>query len=78
MPEIVFKVLCANDGDACNNVKAIMKDFDIKNSDSRQYDHTGTKKFESYLDAYKKMLEIKEKAGSDLLSIQLHPKIELH
>lgn len=78
MPEIVFKVLCANDSDACDRVKTVMRrlhfNIDAEHK-GRDFDHIGTKSFTSYIDARKDAKEIEAESGLDLVSIKLRPKL---
>ena len=72
MPEILFKVLCANDSDACDRVKSIMKDFVIDpNAKGRDFDYIGVKNFDCFLDARQRAKEIHWGAGIDLIDIKL-------
>lgn len=69
---MLFKVLCANDSDACDRVKSIMSDFQIDaQNKGRDFDHVGKKNFESILDARKRADEIIKEAGIDLVDIKL-------
>lgn len=75
MPEVMFKVLCANDTDACDRVKQIMGDFQIDPAaKGPDFDHIGIKKFNSLLDARLRANEITQTAGLDLINIKMRLK----
>ena len=73
MPQVEFRVLCANDGKACGRVKSLMKDFpDLKNAPRSQiYDHHGRRYFKTVAEAKARVREIYARAGNDVLGIEL-------
>ena len=76
MPEVVFKVLCANDSDASDRVKSTMKDFIVDaHAKGRDFDYVGVKYFDSLLDARRRASEITRDAGIDLIDIKLRFKL---
>ena len=78
MPEIVFKVLCANDSDSCDRVRQIMRDMNFRVDDrhkGRDFDHIGIKNYDSVLEAKKEEKEIAEIAGLDVLRIKLRSSL---
>lgn len=78
MPEVIFKVLCANDSDSCDRVKKVMKDLHFSidtDHKGRDFDHIGRKNFPSFLEARKDAKEIESVTGSDLVSIKIRPKL---
>ena len=72
MQEIEFCVLCANDGDSCDLVKGLMKDFRIVQAHKTDdFDHKGVKQFNSKTEAVRRMDKIKSLAGDNLLDITM-------
>ena len=73
MPHVEFQVLCANDGEACSRVKSLMKNFpDIKNAPRTEaYDHYCKRYYETLEEARVRVREIYDKAGDDVISIEL-------
>ncbi|HEX9845513.1 MAG TPA: hypothetical protein VGA92_03505 [Candidatus Nitrosotenuis sp.] len=73
MPEVEFRVLCANTEIACNRVKTLMNDFSsIKDAKKDHvYDHFGTRKFDSVADAIKRKNQLYTQAGNDVCDIKL-------
>lgn len=73
MPRYEFRVLCADNEESCNFVKALMSDFDnIHSVDStKHYDHAGTISVNSSNDALEKKRELKLKAGDSVRSIEI-------
>ena len=73
MPEVEFRVLCANTEIACNRVKTLMSDFPSL-SDAKKdhvYDHFGTRKFNSVAEAIQRKNQLYTQAGNDVTDIKL-------
>lgn len=80
MPEIVFRVLSADEGVGNERVKEIMRNRGFKIVESvgqelRDSNFKGVKSFVSYLEAQGEKKEIEAQAGIDLVHIKLRPNL---
>lgn len=73
MPEVEFRVLCADRKDACERVKERMSDFKkLENaSQAEPYDHYGKRRFESVRDAITRRNKLLKESGNDIKGIEL-------
>ena len=77
MPKAWFLVLCRdeNDREACERTKALMHDCKVYDAEpTAAYHHVGERDFETVNDALRRMDELNELAGRDVIKISARIK----
>jgi len=72
MPKAWFLVLCRDEGDkeACERTKALMRDCKVSDAaPTAAYHHVGERRFEGVNEALRRMDELNELAGRDVIKI---------